>query len=234
MFIMESEESTREKNTHKSKPDLSWILPGVCLLGLMYLLFLWGSKKLERVDKSWGDRIERGYFLNEAYLKWGTDSLNYYDENGSVVFRLWKEQLYGATDSEEAQYYWIALKFDGDTRGSRATSYEISKSRKDLEKLLKEKYSVRDIQTLLLEYSAKAEEGDAIAQNNIALMSGPRVANAQFNLGVIYFNAENKKGELGDFKEAVKWWRKAADQGHETALRLLKDTLKKHPELVDD
>ena len=106
--------------------------------------------------------------------------------------------------------------------------------RNSLGKLIKEKYSVRDIQNLLLEYSAKTEGGDAIAQDNIALVSGSRVANIQFSLGVIYFNAENKKGELGDFKEAVKWWRKAADQGHETALRLLKDTLKKHPELVDN
>ena len=124
--------------------SVHWALP-VCILGgLMYLLISWGGKQLEREDKSWGNRIERGYFLNEAYLKWGTDSLNYYDENGSVVFRLWKEELYGATDYDEAQYYWIALKFDGDTRDSRAISYEISKSRKDLEKLLKEKYSVRD------------------------------------------------------------------------------------------
>ena len=87
---------------------------------------------------------------------------------------------------------------------------------------------------MLLEYSAKTEGGDAIAQDNIALMSGSRVANIQFSLGVIYFNAENKKGELGDFKEAVKWWRKAASQGHETALILLKDTLDKHPKLVED
>lgn len=142
---MESEESTRKKTSRKGKSGFNGTLPAFCILGgLMYLLVSWGSKQLEREDKSWGNRIERGYFLNEAYLKWGTDSLNYYDENGSVVFRLWKEELYGATDSEEAQYYWIALKFDGDTRGSRATSYEISKSKKDLEKLLKEKYSVRD------------------------------------------------------------------------------------------
>jgi hypothetical protein len=147
---------------------------------------------------------------------------------------LWKEKLYGATDNEGGQYDWIALKFDGDTRVSRATSYEISESKKDLEKLIKEKYSVRDIQTLLLEYSARAAGGDAIAKGNIALMSGPRFANAQFTLGVIDFNAENKKGELGDFKEAVKWWRKAASQGHETALILLKDTLDKHPKLVED
>jgi large subunit ribosomal protein L40e len=72
--------------------SVNWTLPAVCILGgLMYLLVSWSSKQLEREDKSWGNRIERGYFLNEAYLKWGTDSLNYYDENGSVVFRLWKE-----------------------------------------------------------------------------------------------------------------------------------------------
>ena len=50
-------------------------------------------------------------------------------------FRLWKEILY--EDDEGDQYYWIALKFDGDTRDSRATSYEISASKEDLEKLIR-------------------------------------------------------------------------------------------------
>lgn len=224
---MESEESSR-KIKHKGNQSLGWILPLVCFFGLMYLIVSWAGKKLERVEKSWGDRIERGYFLNQAYEKWGTDSLNYYDGNGTLSFRLWKEILY--EDDEGDQYYWIALKFDGDTRDSRATSCEISASKEDLGKLIREKYSVRDIYTFLLE----AENGDVVAQDGIASMDKSRVSNAQFKLGVFYFNRENKKGNLGDYKEAVKWWRKAAALGHSGALIRLKDTLTEYPNLVED
>ena len=45
----------------------------------------------------------------------------------------------------------------------------------------------------------KAEQGDA---------------NAQFNLGVMYANGE---GVIQDYKQAVKWYRKAAEQGDATA-----------------
>ena len=36
------------------------------------------------------------------------------------------------------------------------------------------------------------------------------IANAQFNLGVMYARGE---GVTQDFKKAKKWWQKAADQG---------------------
>ena len=46
------------------------------------------------------------------------------------------------------------------------------------------------------EIKAKAEAGDA---------------DAQFNLGVMYRKGQ---GMEQDYKEAFKWWKKAADQGH--------------------
>ena len=49
------------------------------------------------------------------------------------------------------------------------------------------------------EIKAKAEKGDAAAQNN---------------LGTMY---RKGKGVLEDYKEAVKWYRKAAEQGHDVA-----------------
>ena len=45
----------------------------------------------------------------------------------------------------------------------------------------------------------KAEQGDA---------------EAQYNLGVSYYNGE---GVAQDYAEAVKWWRKAAEQGYADA-----------------
>jgi TPR repeat protein len=39
-------------------------------------------------------------------------------------------------------------------------------------------------------------------------------AGAQYNLGIMY---DNGYGVLQDHKEAVKWWRKAAEQGHSSA-----------------
>ena len=49
------------------------------------------------------------------------------------------------------------------------------------------------------ETKAKAEAGDAIAQNKIGVM---------YDLG---------RGVLEDDKEAAKWYRKAAEQGHAEA-----------------
>ena len=49
-------------------------------------------------------------------------------------------------------------------------------------------------------------------------------ADAQFNLGVMYYNGE---GVPEDDKEAVKWWRKAAEQGHAEAQYFLDDLLNK-------
>ena len=44
-------------------------------------------------------------------------------------------------------------------------------------------------------------------------------AYAQYNLGVMY---DNGQGVQQDYKEAVKWYRKAAEQGHNGAIEALK------------
>jgi TPR repeat protein len=49
------------------------------------------------------------------------------------------------------------------------------------------------------ETKAKAEKGEAVSQ---------------YNLGVMY---DNGRGVPKDYKEAVKWFRKAAEQGHAKA-----------------
>ena len=81
-------------------------------------------------------------------------------------------------------------------------------------------------------YRKAADQGDAHAQFNLGVMyaqrSGraaglrrggevvsqgcrPRFAAAQFNLGVMYAEGQ---GVPQNYAEAVKWYRKAADQGH--------------------
>jgi len=245
---MEPDENA-DLESQKRKPDLSWIPITAVFIAIMYLLISWSNKAIEREDASWEKRLKRGYFLGEAYSKWGTDSLNYTDENGTVV-RVWREVLYSGEKGTKS--YWIALRFDGNSRASRAITYDISESKKDLEELIKAKYSARDIRTLFFECKVKAESGDAIAQDDLAVMytngdgvepdisealkwcrksAEQGVANAQHNLGVFYYNGEVVNRDL---KEAVKWFRKAADQGHETAQMLLKSTLKKNPELRED
>ena len=67
-----------------------------------------------------------------------------------------------------------------------------------------------------LETKAKAEEGDA---------------NAQHKLGAMYRHDE---GVDQDFKEAAKWFRKAAEQGDALAETYLQMLLKEHPELRED
>jgi TPR repeat protein len=55
-----------------------------------------------------------------------------------------------------------------------------------------------------------AEQGVADAQFNLGVM----YADAQFNLGVMYANGD---GIAEDDAEAAKWFRKAAEQGHAEA-----------------
>jgi TPR repeat protein len=56
-----------------------------------------------------------------------------------------------------------------------------------------------DYATALREWKPLAEQGDA---------------DAQFNLGVMYYKGE---GVLQNYKESVKWYRKAAEQGNADA-----------------
>ena len=58
--------------------------------------------------------------------------------------------------------------------------------------------------TKIYELTLKAEQGDAVAQ---------------FNLGVKY---DNGQGVPQDYAEAVKWYRKAAEQGDAGAIVVLK------------
>lgn len=60
-------------------------------------------------------------------------------------------------------------------------------------------YHKEDFQTAFKEFKLSAHQG---------------VAQAQFNLGVMYVNGQ---GVAQDNEEAVKWFRKAADQGHASA-----------------
>ena len=92
-----------------------------------------------------------------------------------------------------------------------------------------------DYATALKEWKPLAEEGDAVAQNNLGLMydNGWGVpqdykvavywyrlaveqgyAIAQYNLGLMY---EKGKGVPQDDKEAVRWYRLAAEQGNGSA-----------------
>ena len=134
--------------SQKRKPDLSWVpitaVFTAVFIGIMYLLISWSNKAIEREDESWEKRLKRGYFLGEAYSKWGTDSLNYTDENGTVV-RVWREVLYSGEKGTKS--YWIALRFDGNSRSNRAITHDISESREGLEEIIKVKYSVKDTNT---------------------------------------------------------------------------------------
>ncbi len=67
-------------------------------------------------------------------------------------------------------------------------------------------YKRGDYATALKEFRALASEGDAVATV------------AQANLGMMY---ENGHGVTQDYKEAVNWYRKAAEQGYATAQRNL-------------
>ena len=51
-------------------------------------------------------------------------------------------------------------------------------------------------------------------------------APAQSNLGVMHFNARG--GLPQDFALAAVWWKRAADQGKETAIKYLRMVLDKH------
>ena len=92
-------------------------------------------------------------------------------------------------------------------------------------------YNAGDSATALAEFKPLAEQGDAVAQYNVALMyangegvieddkeavkwyrlaAEQGIAEAQYNLGNMYDNGE---GVIEDDKEAVKWFRLAAEQG---------------------
>lgn len=96
-------------------------------------------------------------------------------------------------------------------------------------------YQRGDYVTAFKEWRKLAEEGNAFAQNNLAVMydegtgapkdheeaakwyrraaeQGHHVA--QFNLGVLYANG---LGVEQDYKEAAKWYRRAAEQGDASA-----------------
>jgi hypothetical protein len=96
-------------------------------------------------------------------------------------------------------------------------------------------YNAGDYQTALREWRPLAEQGDAAAQYNLALvyMGGEGVpqdyaeavkwyrlaveqghASAQYNLGLMY---EDGEGVLQDYAEAVRWYRLAVEQGHASA-----------------
>ena len=89
-----------------------------------------------------------------------------------------------------------------------------------------------DNKTAVKWYTLAAEQGDAVAQNNLGTMyyQGKGVsqddktavkwwrlaaeqghARAQYNLGVMY---DNGQGVPQDYKTAVKWYRLAAEQGN--------------------
>ena len=93
-------------------------------------------------------------------------------------------------------------------------------------------YQSGDYATALREWKPLAEQGDAVAQNNLGVMyeNGQGVsendktavkwyrlaaeqefANAQYNLGVMY---DEGRGVPENDKTAVKWYRLAAEQGH--------------------
>ena len=92
-----------------------------------------------------------------------------------------------------------------------------------------------DFATALKEWKPLAEEGNAVAQNNLGLMyhngwgvpqdykeaarlyrlaAGQEHAKAQYNLGVMY---NNGNGVPQDYEEAVRWYQLAAEQGHSKA-----------------
>ena len=56
--------------------------------------------------------------------------------------------------------------------------------------------------------------GDRADFDNCLVEAEQGIANAQFNLGHMY---RNGKGVAQDYKEAVKWYRKAAEQGYASA-----------------
>ena len=93
-------------------------------------------------------------------------------------------------------------------------------------------YKRGDYATALREWGPLAEQGNAIAQNNLGLMYGQGRgvphddaravkwyrkaaeqgnATAQHNLGLMY---DDGQGVPQDYAEAVKWYRKAAEQGN--------------------
>ena len=62
----------------------------------------------------------------------------------------------------------------------------------------------------------KAERGDSVAQFDMGLLyvQGQAVAGSQHNLGLLY---DIGQGVLQDYKEAAKWYRRSAEQGHAPA-----------------
>ena len=92
-----------------------------------------------------------------------------------------------------------------------------------------------DWATALKEWKPLAEEGNAVAQNNLGLMyhngwgvpqdykeavywyrlaAEQEHVDAQYNLGVMY---NNGNGVPQDYEEAVRWYQLAAEQGHSKA-----------------
>ena len=71
-------------------------------------------------------------------------------------------------------------------------------------------YKAGDFATALAEFKPLAEQGDA---------------DAQYNLGFMY---DNGKGVIEDDKEAVKWYRLAAEQSHAKAQDLARECVKKN------
>ena len=101
-------------------------------------------------------------------------------------------------------------------------------------------YEAKDYENAAMYYKEAAEQGDAMAQNMLALCydTGEGVkqdyvmaanwycnaaeqgnASAQLNLGACYADGH---GVGLDSAEAVKWYRKAAEQGNELAIEALK------------
>ncbi|MFM9899165.1 tetratricopeptide repeat protein [Sphingorhabdus sp.] len=95
-----------------------------------------------------------------------------------------------------------------------------------------EAYESGDFSTALREWTALAERGSAVAQNNVGAMymkgqgvsqsdyeavkwyrlsASQGYAQAQHNLGGAY---RDGKGVLQDYREALKWFRMAASQGN--------------------
>ncbi|MDG1499144.1 MAG: tetratricopeptide repeat protein, partial [Planctomycetota bacterium] len=74
------------------------------------------------------------------------------------------------------------------------------------------KYLVYCLLTLALSYPAVAQESKPLSDEITALIERAEGGDttAQLDLAFAYFQGQ---GVLQDYKEAVKWYRKAADQG---------------------
>ena len=74
----------------------------------------------------------------------------------------------------------------------------------------------RQKEMMVTSMHAYAEGNYIIAYNEFKMLAEVGYADAQFNLATMYYNAE---AVTQDYKEAMKWYRLAAEQGTEEAVR---------------